>query len=86
MPRTKWFVHQGHALEIRYQRVMTSCQIWLYENDRPLGLHSTVCLREAAAGMAAGKDIIGRAMEIAVRDVEIGRFPLAPSVGMASAE
>jgi hypothetical protein len=79
MTRSKWFLHAGRSLEVRDHRVMTVLQVWIYEDDRPLGLHSTLSLREAAAGLAAGRDVLGQAMERAVRDVETGRFSLHPS-------
>ena len=78
MTRSKWLLHDGRALEIRDRRVMTSYEIWVYENDRPLGVHSTLNLREAATGLAAGQDILGQAMQRALDDVQAGRFtPMA---------
>lgn len=79
----KYFVHEGRALEVRYARVMTKCQIWIYENDRPLGLHSIISLRAAAETMADGGDLIGASMEAAQRDVENGAFSLAASQRVA---
>ncbi len=76
MTRSKWLLHDGRALEIRDRRVMTSLEIWVYENDRPLGLHATLTLRDAAAGLAAGHDILGQAMQTAVDDLQAGRFKL----------
>lgn len=87
MTRSKWFLHGGRALEVRDQRVMTSLQIWIYEDDRPLALHSTLALREAAAGLAAGRDVLGHAMDGAIRDVQTGRFPVdGPSPALVAAE
>jgi hypothetical protein len=86
MTRSKWFLHGGRSLEVRDHRVMTVIQVWIYENDRPVGLHSTVGLREAATGLAAGRDVLGQAMECAVRDVEAGRFSLDTSPVMMAAE
>jgi hypothetical protein len=78
MTRSKWFLHDGRALEIRDRRFMTSFELWIYENDRPLGCHSRVALRDAAAGLAEGTDVLGRAMDDAIGDVLAGRFdPLA---------
>lgn len=77
MTRCKWFLHQDRALEVRDLRVHTSLQIWIYENERPLGLHSIVPLAVASRGLAKGVDVLGRAMENAVRDVQEGRFALA---------
>lgn len=74
MTRNKWFLHEGRSLEIRDRRVMTSFEIWVYENDLPLGCHSTVTLREAATRMAAGEDILKSAMEGAIGDIRAGRF------------
>jgi hypothetical protein len=86
MTRSKWFLHADRSLEVRDHRVMTSLQIWIYEDDRPLNLHSVVTLREAAAGLTAGRDILGQAMERAVRDVETGRFSVDPSPALLAAE
>lgn len=86
MTRSNWFLHAGRSLEVRDHRVMTTLQLWIYEDDRPLGLHSTLGLREAAAGLAAGRDLLGQAMERAVLDVETGRFPLDASPALSAAE
>jgi hypothetical protein len=72
--RNKWFLHEGRSLEIRDRRVMTSFEIWVYENDRPLGRHSIVSLREAATRMAAGEDALSHAMDGAIGDIRAGRF------------
>ena len=58
---------------------MTSLEIWIYEERPALGRHSTLSLREAAAGLAAGRDVLDQTMDCAVRDVEAGRFSLKPS-------
>ncbi|HTE82247.1 MAG TPA: hypothetical protein VK634_16305 [Reyranella sp.] len=34
---------------------MTALQVWIYGDDRPVGLHSTLSLRNAAAGLVAGR-------------------------------
>lgn len=86
MTRSKWFMHAGRALEIRDHRVMTALEVWIYEDDRPLALHSTLTLREAAAGLAAGRDVLGQAMEKAIRDVETGRSSLGSSPAPVAAE
>lgn len=77
MTRSKWFLHSNRTLEVRDKRVMTSFQIWIYENGRPIGLHSTVSLAEASRSLAVGVDLVGRAMERAVQDVQGGYFSLA---------
>ena len=74
MTRNKWFLHEGRSLEIRDRRVMTSFEIWVYENDLPIGRHSTVSLREAATRLAAGEDALSRAMDGAIGDIQAGRF------------
>jgi hypothetical protein len=73
--RNKWFLHEGRSLEIRDKRVMTSFEIWVYENDLPIIRHSTVSLREAATQMVAGEDALNRAMDGAICDIKAGRFP-----------
>lgn len=78
MTRTKWFLYRDRTLEVRDKRVMTNFQIWIYENGRPVGLHSTVPLSEASRSLALGIDLLGRAMERAVQDVQDGLFSLAP--------
>jgi hypothetical protein len=86
MTRCKWFLHQDRALEVRDLRVLTALQIWIYENERPIGLHSVVPLAVASQALAKGIDVLGRAMESAVRDVQEGRFALAqpePAVAVA---
>jgi hypothetical protein len=79
MTRSKWFLHQGRPFEVRDVRVVTSFQIWVYENERPLAQHSAVPLSDVIAGAALGKDVLNGAMEVAVRDVQAGRFRTAPS-------
>jgi hypothetical protein len=78
MTRSKWLLLDGRAFEIRDRRVMTSFEIWVYENDRPLGLHGTLTLRDAAAGLAAGQDILGQAMQKAIDDLQAGCFKPMP--------
>jgi len=78
MTRSKWFLHGDRTLEVRNLRVFTTFQIWIYEDERPVGLHSTMSLSEASHGLAAGTDTLGRAMESAVRDVQDGTFSLLP--------
>ena len=43
------------VLEVRDLRVMTSLEIWIYEDDRPIVRHSALSLRETvhALGQAA---------------------------------
>jgi hypothetical protein len=86
MTRSKWFLHAGRSLEVRDHRIMTTFEIWIHEDDRPLCRHSTLSLRDAAAGLAAGRDVLGQAMECAIRDVEAGRFCLEPSPALVAAE
>jgi hypothetical protein len=78
MSRSKWFLHSDRTLEVRDKRVLTTFQIWVYENGRPIGLHSTVPLAEASRSLAVGVDLLARAMERAVKDVQEGHFSLAP--------
>jgi hypothetical protein len=86
MSRTKWFLHRGRVLEVRDLRVMTSLEIWIYENDRPLGRHGVLALREAVAGFAQGHDLLGDAMDGAVADVEAGLFSLDPAPPVLAAD
>lgn len=72
--RNKWFLHEGRSLEIRDRRVMTSLEIWVYENDLPIRRHSTISLGEAATRLAAGDDVLSRAMDGAIGDIQTGRF------------
>jgi hypothetical protein len=74
MTRNKWFLHEGRSLEIRDRRVMTSFEIWIYENDLPIGRHSTISLREAVTRSASGEDVLSRAMDSAIGDIQAGRF------------
>ena len=76
MIRSKGFLHEGRALEICDRRFMTSFELWIYENDRPLGYHSRVSLREAASGMLEGIDVLGRALNDVIGDVVSGRFDM----------
>jgi hypothetical protein len=86
MTRTKWFLHQGRVLEVRQRRVMTTFQIWIYEDGKPVGLHGTVRLVDASAGLARGVDLVSRAMADAVADVLQGRFLVDGVPAMAAAE
>src|SRR5260370_8274834 len=76
MTRTRWLLHQGRVLEVRQRRVVTTFQIWIYEDGQPVGLHSTVRLVDASAGLARGVDLVSRAMADAVADALQGRFSL----------
>ncbi len=86
MTHSKWFLHAGRSLEVRDHRVMTTIQVWIYEDDRPLTLYGTLSLRDAVAGLAAGRDVLGQVMEGAIRDVEAGRFSLDASPSLSAAE
>jgi hypothetical protein len=86
MTRTKWFLHQGRALEVRERRVITSYQIWIYEDGRPISLHSTVRLVDVTAALAVGVDLLNRAMPDAVADVLLGRFAVDEPSSLAAAE
>jgi len=79
MTRSKWFLHEDRAFEVRDLRVMTSFEIWIYEDECPIRQHSVVSLGDASRGLAAGIDVLGRAMETAIDDVQAGRFALAPA-------
>lgn len=74
MRPTKWLVQDGRTFEIRYQRIGRTCQIWVFEGERALGVHSTVSLYDAAASISQGRDLIAEAMERAVRDIATGHF------------
>jgi hypothetical protein len=85
MTRCKWFLHDNRAFEVRDRRVFTSFQIWIYEAERPVALHSEVPLRDASQGLIAGIDLLGQAMEAAIADVQNGRFALClPPVVLAA--
>ncbi|MCW5737851.1 MAG: hypothetical protein KIS73_27265 [Enhydrobacter sp.] len=86
MTRSKWFLIADRSFEVRVRRVMTTLQLWICEDDRPLALHSTLTLREAAAGLAVRRDVLGQAMEDAIRDVETGRFSPDRSPALLAAE
>ena len=86
MTRTRWLLHQGRVLEVRQRRVMTTFQIWIYEDGQPGGLHSTVRLVDASAGLARGVDLVSRAMADAVADVLQARFLVDRVPAMAAAE
>ena len=77
MTRTKWFLHGDQVLEVRDLRVMTSLEIWIYHDDRPVVRHSTVSLRETVHALGQGHDLLDEAMDRAMADVQTGRFPLA---------
>lgn len=72
MTRSKWFLQGDRVLEVRDLRVMTSLEIWIYEDDRPVGRHSALSLRDAASALAQGRDMLAEAMERAVIDVQAG--------------
>lgn len=72
--RSKWFFHQERLFEARDVRVMTRYQIWIYEDGRPLRQHSSLGLNDVVAGIAAGRDVLARAMDAAAEDIQSGRF------------
>ena len=74
MRPNKWLVQDRRTFEIRYQRIGRKCQIWVFEGERALGVHSTVSLYDAAASISQGRDLISDAMEAALRDIATGRF------------
>ena len=78
MSCSKWFLHRDRTLEVRDKRVLTNFEIWVYESGRPVGLHSTVPLAEATRSLAVGVDLLARAMQRAVNDVQEGHFAPAP--------
>jgi hypothetical protein len=82
MRPTKRFEQDGRIFEVCYQQIGRKCQIWVFADQRPLGVHSTVSLYEAAAALSEGRDMVDRAMEQAVFDIETGRFhpTLQPAV------
>lgn len=75
MTRSKWLLQGDRVLEIRDLRVMTSLEIWIYENDRPVARHSTISLRDAARALAHGRDMLGEAMDRAVAELQAERSP-----------
>lgn len=84
--RSKWFFHQNRLFEARDVRVMTRYQIWIYEGGRPLGQHSTISLSDVAAGRAAGRDVLARAMDAAAEDIQSGRFEPNASLAAGTAD
>ena len=86
MTRTKWLLYRGRVLEVRERRVMTSYQIWLYEDGRPIRLHSSVRLVDVTAALAVGVDLLSRTMADAVADVLQGRFAVDEPSSVAAAE
>jgi hypothetical protein len=72
MTRSKYVLQGDRVLEVRDRRVMTSLEIWIYENDRPIGRHSALRLSDAASALAAGRDLLREAMERAAADLQAG--------------
>lgn len=72
MTRSKYVLQGDRVLEVRDRRVMTSLEIWIYENDRPVGRHSALRLSDAAAALAQGRDMLAEAMERAAADLQAG--------------
>lgn len=79
MTRNKWFLHGDQVLEVRDRRFMTSLEIWIYRDDRPVGRHSTLTIRETVQALGQGRDLLDESMELAMADVRAGRFPLSLS-------
>lgn len=76
MTRNKWFLHGDQVLEVRDQRVMTSLEIWIYQDDRPLGRHSTLSLRDTVLALGQGRDLLNESMDRAMADVQAGALQL----------
>jgi hypothetical protein len=76
MTRSKWFLHRDEVLEVRDRRVMTSLEIWIYQNDRPVIRHSALSLREMVRALGHGHDLLDEAMDRAMADVQAGRAPV----------
>ena len=74
MTRSKWFLHGDQVLEVRDHRVMTSLEIWIYQNDLPVGRHGTLSLRDTVQALGQGRDLLAEAMDRAMHDVQAGRF------------
>jgi hypothetical protein len=74
MTRSKWFLHGNEVLEVRDRRVMTSLEIWIYQNDHPVGRHGTLSLRDTVQALGQGRDLLDEAMDLAMADVQSGRF------------
>ena len=79
MRPNKFVVRDRRVYEVHYQRLGTKCQIWVFEGERPHGVHSTVSLLDAAAAMSAGHDLIDDAMDAAVKDIERGDYDCEPA-------
>lgn len=54
---------------------MTSLEIWIYENDRPLRRYGALSLSAVAAALAQGRDLLKEAMERAVAEVQAEAVP-----------
>ena len=78
MTRSKWFLHRDQVLEVRDRRVMTSLEIWIYQDDRPVARHGALSLRVAAQALGNGRDLLDEAMDRAMADVQAGRLVLTP--------
>ena len=84
--RSKWFFHQDRLFEARDVRVMTRYQIWIYEDGRPLCQHGSVSLNDVVAGIAAGRDVLARALDAAAEHIQSGKFETGRSLAVVAAE
>jgi hypothetical protein len=78
MTRSKWFLHGDQVLEVRDLRVMTSLEIWIYRDNRPIARHGALTLRETVQALGQGRDLLDEAMDRAMADVQAGRFAPTP--------
>jgi hypothetical protein len=86
MTRSKWFLHGEQLLEVRDHRVMTSFEIWIYQDSQPIVRHSALPLRETVQALGQGRDLLDEAMDRAMADVQAGRLAVAPTLAPALAK
>jgi hypothetical protein len=80
MTRSKWFLHRDQVLEVRDLRVMTSLEIWIYQDGRPVVRHSALTLRETVQALGQGRDLLDAAMDRAMADVQAGLLAATPTL------
>lgn len=78
MTRNRWFLHGDRVLEARVLRVMTTFEIWIYEDERPIARHSIVRLGDVSRALTAGRDLLGQALDSAIADTAKTRFDATP--------
>jgi hypothetical protein len=76
LSRSVEFSHEGRQLQLRTRDVGNTVQVWIFEQEIPLELHSAISLELVVDAEASGQDVIDMVMQAARSAVEKGKLIL----------